>query len=63
MLAPLIDGAQSLADESLLTLALVALAVFAVVVTVVRIAVRLAVRLGLIAIVVLAGLYAVGYVG
>ena len=44
-------------------MALAALALIAVVVTAVRFAIKIAIRVGLIAAVVLAGIYTVGYLG
>ena len=63
MLESIIDPIQSLAGESYILLGLAALAAFAVIYTALKIAVKLAIRIGLIAAVVLAGLYTVGYVG
>ncbi|MFC4247015.1 hypothetical protein ACFOZ7_08385 [Natribaculum luteum] len=53
---------DALTSGSTILLVLAALAAFAVVVTAIRIAVKLAIRIGLIAAVVLAALYAVGVV-
>lgn len=44
-------------------MALAALALIAVVVTAVRFAIKIAIRVGLVAAVVLAGIYTVGYLG
>ncbi|MFP8888337.1 hypothetical protein ACLI4U_01015 [Natrialbaceae archaeon A-CW2] len=44
-------------------MALAALALIAVVITAVRFAIKIAIRVGLIAAVVLAGIYTVGYLG
>lgn len=61
MIEALVEPVQELAAESPVLLALVALAVFAVAVTVIKVAVRVAVRVGMIAAVALAGYFAIGF--
>lgn len=61
MIESMVEPVQSLAAESPLLLALVVLAVVAVAITAIKIAISIAIRVGLIAAVVLAGFYTVGY--
>ena len=63
MTEPILEGAETLAAEAPWLLAIVAILALAAIYVIVKLAVKIAVRVALVGAVVLAALFAVGYIG